>query len=114
MLKSAENIGQINKSSWREKIRTKARALRKTQTESEKILWEIVRDRKISGKKFLRQHPIIYDFYEKPYYFFADFYCAELNLILEVDGGIHEEQSEYDEQRTLILKEKGLKVLRIK
>jgi len=113
-MKPVNNIGQINSLSWREKIRKRSRELRKTQTESEKILWQILRDRKTFGLKFLRQHPILYDFYEKPYYFIADFYCVELKLVIELDGSIHDNRQEFDEQRTLILNEKGLRVVRIK
>ncbi len=41
-------------------IKKHARELRRQMTDSEKILWKEVRDRRISGYKFLRQHPIIY------------------------------------------------------
>jgi len=74
----------------------------------------MVRNRKLEGKKFLRQHPIIYSFYKRPLYFVADFYCAEAKLILEIDGSVHKHQEEYDLQREFILKQKGLTVLRIK
>jgi len=47
-------------------------------------------------------------------YFIADFYCAEKSLIIEVDGQVHDQQKEYDEQREFILNQKGLSVLRIK
>jgi len=99
---------------WRKKINAVARQLRQQQTESERILWGILRDRRIFGKKFLRQHPIIYDVYLRPYYFIADFYCAETGLVIELDGSIHDYQVDYDESRTMVLKQKGLKVLRIK
>jgi len=113
-MKPIDNIGKVNNTSWRDKIRARARSLRKEQSSSEKILWELLRGRKIMGLKFLRQHPIIFDFYERPFYFIADFYCAELKLVVELDGEIHDIKQEYDEQRTLILNEKGLRVLRIK
>ena len=91
-----------------------ARKLRKDQTPAEKILWQELRNRKFEGKKFLRQHPVIYYYYQKPYFFIADFYCAEKELVLELDGKIHDYQKEYDYQRDLIIKNKGLSVLRIK
>ena len=47
-------------------------------------------------------------------YFIADFYCAEKKLIIELDGKIHDEQKEYDENRDRILKEMKLKVIRFK
>jgi len=87
---------------------------RKNMTEAEKIVWEIVRNRKLDGKKFLRQHKIIYENSVGSLKFFvADFYCAEENLILEIDGPIHELQKEYDLWRTSVLNELGLRVLRI-
>jgi very-short-patch-repair endonuclease len=92
-----------------------ARELRKNQTEAEKILWRQLRGRKLSGYKFLRQHPIVYNSSnEKLYFFIADFYCAEANLIVELDGKIHEYNKEYDEQRDLIIKGKGINMVRIK
>jgi very-short-patch-repair endonuclease len=112
-MEDISNIGQLGKS-WREKIKSHVRELRQKQTESEATIWEMVRNRKIIGKKFLRQHPIVYSFYKRPLYFVADFYCAEARLILEIDGSIHKFQQEYDSQREFILKQKGLTVLRIK
>ncbi|MGA2823834.1 MAG: endonuclease domain-containing protein, partial [Bacteroidales bacterium] len=101
------------KKNRRGKINQTARELRKNQTESEGLLWEILRGRRLSGKKFLRQHPIIYTVYQRPYYFIVDFYCAEAKLVIEIDGSIHDTSVEYDQQRTEILKSKGLHVLRI-
>jgi very-short-patch-repair endonuclease len=90
------------------------RELRKNQTEPEANLWEILRNRRLIGVKFLRQHPFIYSYYRRPMYFIADFYCAEKSLVIELDGKVHVNQKEYDEQRDFILKQKGLKVLRIR
>ena len=83
-------------------------------TEAEKIVWEIVRNRRLDGKKFLRQHKIIYEnSFDSFHFFVADFYCAEEKLILEIDGQIHKSQKEYDLWRTSVLNELGLRVLRI-
>ncbi|HOK51344.1 MAG: endonuclease domain-containing protein [Bacteroidales bacterium] len=91
-----------------------SKELRKQPTDSEKILWQYLRNRKLNGLKFYRQKPIFYA-YEKRYLFFiADFYCYEKKLVIELDGGIHELQKEYDEQRDIILNNLGLRVLRIK
>jgi very-short-patch-repair endonuclease len=88
--------------------------LRKNSTPSERIVWELLRKRKTGGYKFLRQHPVICsidgDWVE---YFIPDFYCAELKLIIEVDGGIHAFQKDYDRERDGKLKNKGLTVIRI-
>lgn len=83
-------------------------------TPSEEVMWEILRNRRLDGKKFLRQHVFYYGYAMGNYQFFiVDFYCAEEKLVVEIDGGIHEFQKEYDEQRTLILEERNLRVLRI-
>ncbi len=88
------------------------RQLRREQTPSEAIVWEIVRDRRLNGKKFLRQHPIRFMYYGKKRFFVADFYCAKLKLVLEIDGKIHERQKDYDEMRTFIINQLGIKVVR--
>jgi very-short-patch-repair endonuclease len=92
-----------------------ARDLRNNQTSSEKLLWEVLRKERISGFRFLRQHPVFYrvdnnwaDFY------IPDFYCARLRLIIELDGKSHEGREDYDSERDEKLHSKGLKVVRIK
>ena len=76
-------------------------------TPTEALVWEHLRDRKLLGLKFRRQHPI------GPYV--ADFFCAELALVLEIDGGVHNdpEQQTGDREREFFLQELGLKVVRI-
>ena len=83
-----------------------ANALRKEMTEEETILWSKIRKRQLHGFKFRRQHPINQ--------FIADFYCHDKKLVIEVDGGYHNEQtqSERDVQRTFELEKLGIKVLR--
>jgi very-short-patch-repair endonuclease len=84
----------------------KASVLKHEMTTAEKILWKYLRNRKLNGLKFRRQHPLDI--------FIADFYCHEKKLIVEVDGGIHDdqEQKEYDGGRSFELTEKGYKILR--
>ena len=84
----------------------KAKALRKECTPAEDFLWTIIRNRKLKGFKFRRQHPI--------YRFIADFYCHEALLVIELDGGIHsmKDVKEYDKDREDLLKELDLVVLR--
>lgn len=97
------------------KITNHARQLRKEMTDSEKILWNELRGRKINGYKFLRQHPILYNGnLIRYYYFIADFYCAAKKVIIELDGPIHENNKEYDEYRDTILNDMNLNILRIK
>jgi len=92
-----------------------ARRLRKDSTSSEKLLWEVLRGKKLEGYKFLRQHPVFYKI-DKEWveFYIADFYCAELKLIIELDGPIHEYRKEEDKDRDAKLKSKGFFVKRIK
>lgn len=83
-----------------------ARQNRKDLTKAEKILWSHLRDRRLKGCKFRRQHPIAD--------FIVDFFCLECRLVVEVDGGYHteKEQQQYDEGRTYTLEELKIKVIR--
>lgn len=87
---------------------------RKNQTLAEKKVWDIVRNRKCLNLKFYRQYPIKFEIDEKNKFFIADFYCQELKLIIEIDGGYHIEQQEYDELRTFFINQLGIKVFRFK
>jgi len=88
---------------------------RKKMTPAESILWDILRNRKLDSFKFLRQHKFIYDCSDRCYRFFIlDFYCDERKLALEIDGPIHDTQQAYDEWRTSVLNEFGIRVLRIR
>lgn len=92
-----------------------ARELRRNPTPSEKKLWKYLRKRQLHGYKFLRQKPFVHEQHEnKRFFYIADFYCAELKLIIEVDGKVHNFQKSYDYQRDFVLKRLGLNVLRIK
>ena len=96
-------------------IKRIASQLRRNQTPYEKLLWRNIRRRQLKGRKFLRQHVIIYESNKKEHFFFIpDFYCAEEKIIIELDGKIHDYQKERDKHRDLILEEKGLKILRFK
>lgn len=82
-----------------------ARELRKKQTSSEQLLWFCLRNRKLNGIKFKRQHPLGR--------FVADFYCHEAGLVIELDGAAHMEadQDERDKIRTEIINILGINVL---
>jgi very-short-patch-repair endonuclease len=82
----------------------RARELRQPQTPAEERLWRLLRDRRLSGYKFRRQHPIGG--------FIVDFYCAACHLVVEVDGDSHVVQAEYDRARTDWLVDKGHTVVR--
>ena len=81
-----------------------ARALRKAMTETETILWEAMRGRRCEGFKFRRQVPLGQ--------FIVDFCCMQKRLILEIDGGIHQLQKEYDAEREDRLIAAGFRILR--
>ena len=83
----------------------KARELRQTQKPAEEVLWEILRDRRLLNLKFRRQHQIGD--------YIADFYCHEHELVIELDGGIHQTQKPKDTKRGAYMKSLGLTVLRI-
>jgi len=84
-----------------------ARELRQRQTPAECILWELVRNRRLFGLKFRRQHQIGL--------YIADFYCAEQRFVVELDGEIHddERQAAFDNKRDQYLRSLGLTVLRV-
>ncbi|HEU5292315.1 MAG TPA: DUF559 domain-containing protein, partial [Cyclobacteriaceae bacterium] len=91
------------------------RELRRLQTPQEAILWEKLRNRRLNKLKFLRQHPIVYEYSGyTPLFFVADFYCHQHKLVIEVDGKVHDFQKDYDQNRDTILTELGLRVIRFK
>ena len=87
-------------------IKDKAKKLRKKMTEAEKILRSKIRNRKVNGMYFRRQHP--YGIY------ILDFFCFEANLVIEVDGLIHLSKHEYDLERTEYLESSGLTIIRFR
>lgn len=101
-----------NKSKLRTIAKYLCRDLRKNATQSEKIIWEIVRNRKLNDKKIYRQYPIFYDLMGIEKFFIADFYCHESKLVIEIDGAYHQLQKEYDEKRTEIITLLGVEVIR--
>ena len=88
------------------------RDLRNNSTETEKIFWEAVRNKRFEGKKFYRQHPFFYDLTGSETFFIADFYCYEEKLIIELDGIYHQYRLKQDEERTKILNMFGVRVIR--
>ena len=82
----------------------RAKSLRRTQTESEGLLWSILRARQLCNLKFRRQHPI------GP--FFADFACVERKLVIEIDGSYHDACGQQDVDREAYLRRLGWKVIR--
>ncbi len=81
-----------------------AKDLRSHPTEAEQRLWRYLRARRFMGLKFKRQKPMGC--------FIVDFVCLEHRLIIELDGGQHADQTDYDQARTLWLESQGFVVLR--
>ena len=83
---------------------SRARELRRQSTDAERLLWSRLRDRRLMGLKFKRQYPIGRCI--------VDFVCKERNLVIEIDGGHHQEQRESDQSRTEWLGSRGFEVVR--
>ena len=82
-----------------------ARQLRQRQTPTEEILWARLRNRKLGGAKFRRQHPLGR--------YVPDFYCHEASLAVELEGRIHDQahQREYDAVRRETIEQLGVRIL---
>ncbi|HEU4885757.1 MAG TPA: endonuclease domain-containing protein [Longimicrobium sp.] len=89
-------------------VRQAAREMRKNPTLAEKALWIVLRNRAVNGLRFRRQHTLDG--------LVLDFYCAEVRLCVELDGGVHDtaDQLERDSARTAYLQARGIRVLRFR
>ena len=83
----------------------RAKILRKNSTLSEILLWRKLKNKQIKNKRFRRQAPIGG--------YIIDFYCHELRMAIEIDGGSHYENEAYDKKRDIELKELGINILHI-
>ena len=81
-----------------------ARQLRRNSTDAERTLWRLLRDRQLASHKFRRQAPI------GPY--IVDFVCFDQKIIVEMDGGQHQDQLHQDQARSEWLESQGFTVLR--
>lgn len=83
-----------------------AKSMRTNATEAESLMWQILRAKRFMNLKFRRQHVIV------PY--IVDFYCHDLGLVIELDGGQHAKTDaiEYDAERTKFLEALDFKVIR--
>lgn len=82
----------------------RAKELRRNMTETERKLWQCLRANRLNGWHF-RSQQIIGGF-------FADFYCHAAALVIETDGEIHLSQQEYDRERSRLIREYGIEVIR--
>jgi very-short-patch-repair endonuclease len=96
---------QSSQELW-EKLKPLARQMRCEPTTAENLLWQKLRGKQVLGFKFRRQHVIDR--------FIVDFYCHEANLVIEVDGEIHQYTQAEDMIRQEFLESLGLRVLRFK
>jgi very-short-patch-repair endonuclease len=81
-----------------------SRRLRSTMTPAERHLWSRLRANRFEGRQFRRQQVING--------YIADFYCHSAALIIELDGSVHENQREYDEERQQALELYDFRVIR--
>lgn len=83
-----------------------ARKLRQDATDPEALMWACLRNRRVNKRKFRRQHALA------PYV--LDFYCADLKLSIELDGGQHNtnEGKQHDKAREAFLRSLGIETLR--
>ncbi|MHB8843903.1 MAG: endonuclease domain-containing protein [Nitrospirota bacterium] len=90
----------------RTEVKDKRRALRKEMPPAEVILWNVLRGKGLSGRKFRRQYSI------GPY--IVDFYCPQAKLAIEIDGESHfiEGAEMRDRERQKYIQAKGIQVLR--
>ena len=82
----------------------RSRELRNSSTEAEIKLWQQLSARKVRGVRFNRQYPIGQ--------FIADFVSRQKRLVIEIDGGQHAANIEYDARRTRFLNAQGYRVIR--
>lgn len=102
-----DNTGDsfIRRIPYEAELTERARELRRNMTKTEKKIWfEILADKRFKNLRWLRQRPIGG--------FIVDFYCPQLKLVVEIDGGSHNEKIAYDDARSKYLESFGLKVIR--
>jgi very-short-patch-repair endonuclease len=81
-----------------------SRVMRRQPTQAEARLWSALRSRQLGGWKFRRQHVVVG--------YVVDFYCADLRLVVEVDGRVHDQLRPDDEARGADLRRAGAEVVR--
>jgi very-short-patch-repair endonuclease len=83
-----------------------ARRLRGDATRAEKKLWSVLQRAQLNGLSFRRQHPVGT--------YIVDFYCSAIRLVIEVDGGQHNDPRHQaaDARRSQLLRSKGITILR--
>ncbi len=100
-----KQLTTTSRDQW-DKLKPLAREMRHVPTPAEDQLWQAIRNRRLNRAKFRRQHAIAA--------FIVDFVSIEHQLIIEVDGSVHEDadQQLYDAERQARLEALGFRVLR--
>ncbi|MFA9190536.1 DUF559 domain-containing protein [Flavobacterium sp. FZUC8N2.13] len=102
-LESNKTLGYMTGGNNSHLLLERAKEMRNNPTEAEKMLWLNLKSKALDYK--FRQQHLIADF-------IVDFVCLSKKLVVEVDGGIHDDCQEADAERTKVLNEKGFKVIR--
>jgi leucyl-tRNA synthetase len=102
-LESNKTLGYMTGGNNSHLLLERAKEMRNNPTEAEKMLWLNLKSKALDYK--FRQQHLIADF-------IVDFVCLSKKLVVEVDGGIHDDREEADAERTKVLNEKGFKVIR--
>lgn len=89
---------------YNQKLKPRARELRKNQTHAEELLWKRIKGKQVNGYQFLRQRPVAN--------FIVDFLCLKLRLVIEIDGPIHIQNKGVDTFRQEQLELLGFMILR--
>jgi len=90
---------------YNSKLKQRARQLRRVGNLSEVLLWNQLKKGQFNGLDFDRQKIIGH--------YIVDFYCAEKNVVIEVDGNSHDNKAEHDAERDAFLSGLGLQVIHI-
>ncbi len=90
----------------RSEIKSLRRDLRNNPTPAERTLWQMLKGRRLHGRKFRRQHSVGR--------YIPDFYCPEEKVAVELDGSVHDDplRHEHDTQRQDHLEGLGIRVVR--
>lgn len=102
-----ERVGEARERGYLEQTLKFAKQLRQNSTDTENILWHVLRNKQLYGLKFRRQQPIGK--------YIADFVCLDKKIIIELDGSGHltESQNNHDSERDKFLFDSGFKVIRV-
>lgn len=101
-----EGVRHIGSISNLPALKEARKALRRNLTPAEASLWKLIKNRKLNGRKFRRQHSIGH--------YILDFYCTEEKIGIELDGEVHMNTAAEarDHERDEFLASRGIRILR--